>query len=119
MYGLNGEMNFSKNVSEDCGKCNLGQGSRWTGKRNWRPLILYTVYEKDRAQSDAISQLFAPGNWSEAQRVPPDVQMHIKGIRFWALIIGNNDYPKAPLSGCVNDAIYMQRYLIVISEHPA
>ena len=55
----------------------------------------------------------------EARRVPPDVQMHSKGIRFWTLIIGNNDYPKAPLNGCVNDAIYMQRYLIVISERPA
>ena len=52
----------------------------------------------------------------EARRVPPDVQMHTKGIRFWALIIGNNVYPKAPLTGSdrVNDAIYMQRYLINI-----
>ena len=67
------------------------------------------IHRLRKAHSHAFSQLYAPGKWTEARR--PDVQMLSKGIRFWALIIGNNDYPKSPLSGCVNDAILMQRYL--------
>ena len=70
------------------------------------------IHRLRKAHSHAFSQLYALGKWTEVRRVSPDVQMLSKGTRFWALIIGNNDYPKAPLSGCVNDAILMQRYLI-------
>ncbi|KDR65374.1 hypothetical protein GALMADRAFT_42619, partial [Galerina marginata CBS 339.88] len=39
----------------------------------------------------------------------------------WALIIGNDNYPSSPLSGCVNDAnlvnSYIQDYLGVPDDH--
>jgi hypothetical protein len=70
------------------------------------------IHQLRKAHSHAFSQLYAPGKWTEAQRVSPDVQMLSRGIRFWALIIGKNDYFKAPLSGCVNDAFSMALYLL-------
>ena len=69
------------------------------------------IHRLRKAQSHSFGQLYAQGRWSEARRAPLDVQMHTRGVRFWTLIIGNNDHPKAPLSGCVNDAIVMQHFL--------
>jgi Caspase domain len=41
------------------------------------------------------------------------------GRRFWAVIIGNDDYPDSPLGGSVNDARLIQKHLTDYLEVPA
>ena len=44
-----------------------------------------------------------------------------KGMCFWALLIGDDAYPKAPLSDCFNDvdliSHYLMQYLNVPLDH--
>ena len=113
MYGLIGEIVPDELLKECQRRLRETQpGSRSEMDRQEELEALDLIHRLRKTHSHAFSQLYAPGKWTEARRVSPDVQMLSKGIRFWALIIGNNDYPKAPLSGCVNDAVLMQRYLI-------
>ena len=65
-----------------------------------------------KVHSHAFSKLHAPGKWKEAKRVPPDAQMLSRGNRFRALLIGNDAYPKAPLSDCFNDVDLIRHYLM-------
>ena len=113
MYGLIGEIVPDELLKECQRRLRQTQpGSRSEMDRQEELEALDLIHRLRKAHSHAFSQLYAPGKWSEARRAPPDVQMLSKGIRFWALIIGNDDYLKAPLSGCVNDTVLMQRYLL-------
>ncbi|PBK95049.1 hypothetical protein ARMGADRAFT_1163753 [Armillaria gallica] len=42
---------------------------------------------------------------------PPGDQYRVDASRFWAVLIGINDYPSYPLRGCVPDARLMEKYL--------
>ncbi|PBK99645.1 hypothetical protein ARMGADRAFT_1074500 [Armillaria gallica] len=48
----------------------------------------------------------------EACRPPPGVPHGVDGSRFWAILIGINDYESNPLNGCVEDAKAMEKYLL-------
>ena len=112
MYGLIGEIVPDELLKECQRRLRQTQpGSRSEMDMQEQLAALDYIHGLRKKQSHAFSQFYAPGKWTEAQRVSPDLQMFSKGIRFWALIIGNDDYPKAPLGGCVNDTILMQRYL--------
>ena len=122
MYGLTGDIVPDELLKECQRRLRQAQpGSRSEMDRQEELGALDLIHRLRKAHSHAFSQLYAPGKWTKARRVPPDAKMRFKGIHFWALIIGNNDYPKAPLSGCINDAIlvqgYLSRYLYVPGDH--
>ena len=122
MYGLIGEIVPDELLKECQRRLRQTQpGSRSEMDRREELETLDLIHRLRKAHSHAFSQLYAPGKWKEAKRVPPDAQMLSKGIRFWALLIGNNAYPKAPLGGCVNDVNliknYLKQYLNVPLDH--
>jgi hypothetical protein len=50
--------------------------------------------------------------WRNVQHAPLCAQFLSMGHYWWAVIIGNDDYPDSPLGGCVNDARLIQNHLI-------
>ena len=119
MYGLVGEIVPDELLKECQQRLRQTQpGSRSEMERQDELVALDLIHRLRKAQSYAFSQLYAPEKWKNAKRVPPDAQMLSKGIRFWALLIGNNAYPKAPLSGCYNDALLIYRYLLKYLDVP-
>ena len=72
---------------------------------------------------------YYPRAWEILERVAPCEPLLSLGPHFWALIIGNNDYPPQrrgahlidrSLQGCINDALLVKRYLgeyLHVPEH--
>ena len=119
MYGLNGEIVPDELLKECQRRLRQTQpGSRSEMEKREELEALDAIHRLRKEHSHAFSQLYAPGKWKEAKRIPPDAQMLYKGIRFWALLIGNDAYPKAPLSGCFNDALLIGRYLMTYLKVP-
>ncbi|KAK0217734.1 caspase domain-containing protein [Armillaria fumosa] len=48
----------------------------------------------------------------EVPRPPPGVPHNVDGSRFWAILIGIDDYELYSLNGCANDAKAMEKYLL-------
>jgi len=66
----------------------------------------------------AFARYRPDGIWENVQKVEPSESMRAKGARFWAVIIGNDRYPGSPLSGCVNDAHIVERFIITYLNVP-
>ena len=88
MYGLTGEIVPDELLKECQRRLRQTQpGSRSEMDRQEELEALDLIHRLRKTHSHAFSQLYAPGKWTEARRVRPDVQMLSKGIRFWALIM--------------------------------
>ncbi|KAJ7464435.1 caspase domain-containing protein [Mycena latifolia] len=73
-------------------------------------------YRKQRSISFASEQ--PTGYWTGLTQVEPTEDMRSKGNRFWAVIIGNDSYRRSPLSGCINDALLVMRFLTTYLNVP-
>ncbi|PPQ96528.1 hypothetical protein CVT26_010456 [Gymnopilus dilepis] len=112
-YGLTGEIipdellkECQRRLREAC------PGSRIEMSLKEELEILDAIHRYRKSRSTDAFRHYPGGQWTHAQVIPPQAEMQFKGRRFWALIIGNNAYPRAPLGGCINDAALIRRHIM-------
>ncbi|SJL03967.1 uncharacterized protein ARMOST_07324 [Armillaria ostoyae] len=89
---------------EDIALCSEDNSPWWRESNN-----LVTLHRLRLQYSRALNSFKVK---MEARRPPLGVPHSVDGSRFWAILIGIDDYELNPLNGCVEDAKAMEDYLL-------
>ncbi|KAJ7272500.1 hypothetical protein C8J57DRAFT_1599879 [Mycena rebaudengoi] len=110
VYGLTGE-HVPEELLKECQRrlrnADPGSDSELDAQEELQFLDQLHQYRKQRVMSFATYQ----PSGTTAKKLKPSPSMLSKRKHFWALVIGNDNYPLSPLGGCVNDAQFAVDFL--------
>ncbi|KAJ7481733.1 caspase domain-containing protein [Mycena latifolia] len=118
-YGLTGVL-----VPDDLLKeCQHRLRNATPGSNSWQHVqdeltVLDRLHQYRKQRSISFASEHPSGLWAVATKVEPTESMRSKGNRFWAVIIGNDSYRGSPLSGCINDALLVVRFITTYLNVP-